>query len=202
MFKNMRSPFRSLYNWVLHWADSSVGTLALFVLAFAEASFFPIPPDILLLALGYSTPARSFHFATLATTGSVIGAVAGYAIGFWFWDISSPWFYAWIPGFTPQLFQQMQEYFIQYGFWIVFTAGFTPIPFKIITIGAGVFALNLPIFILASLVSRGMRFFLIAALIYFYGEQTRKFTERHFNKLSIVFCILLVGGFVLIRYIF
>ncbi len=104
--------------------------------------------------------------------------------------------------FTPQLFQHMQDCFIKYGFWIVFTAGFTPIPFKIITIGAGVFVLNLPIFILASIVSRGMRFFTIAALIYFYGEQTRKFTERHFNKLSIAFCILLVGGFVLIRYIF
>lgn len=198
----MRSPVRSLYNWVLHWGDSSAGSLALFVLALAEASFFPIPPDILLLALGYSTPARSFYFATLATAGSVIGAVAGYAIGFWFWDISAPWFYTWIPGFTPQLFQQMQEYFIQYGFWIVFTAGFTPIPYKIITIGAGVFVLNLPIFILASIVSRGMRFFIFATLIYFYGEQTRMFTERHFNKLSIVFCILLVGGFVLIRYIF
>ncbi|MGC9518322.1 MAG: YqaA family protein [Desulfuromonadaceae bacterium] len=193
---------RSLYAWMLHWADTPVGTWALFFIAFAEASFFPLPPDILLLALGFSTPARSFFFATLSTLGSVSGAVVGYAIGFWFWDVTSGLFYTWVPGFTPLLFQQMQDNFAQYGFWIVFTAGFTPIPYKIITIGAGVFALNLPIFILASFISRGMRFFMLAALMYFYGEQARAFTEHHFNKLSIAFCVLLVGGFVLIRYIF
>lgn len=187
---------------MLQWADSPLGTWALFFIAFAEASFFPLPPDILLLALGFSTPTRSFYFAALATLGSVVGSMAGYAIGFWFWDVAAALFYTWVPGFTPLVFEQMQGSFFQYGFWIVFTAGFTPIPYKIITIGAGVFALNLPMFLLASLISRGLRFCMLAVLMYFYGEQARTFTERHFNKLSVAFCVLLVGGFTLISYIF
>ena len=179
-----------------------MGVWALFFLALAEATFFPLPPDILLIALGFSEPRRSLYFAFITTVGSVIGAAVGYAIGYWFWDVTAELFYAWVPGFTPALFIQMQDLFTQYGFWIVFTAGFTPIPYKIITIGAGVFALNVPVFILASVISRGLRFFVLAVLMRCYGERARIFIEQHFNKLSAVFAILLLGGFLLIRYIF
>lgn len=191
---------RRLYDWVLHWAETPYGAPALFLLAFAESSFFPIPPDVLLLALCIAVPARSFRFALIASVGSVLGGVAGYGIGHELWEMVSGHFFQYVPGFTEQTFHRVQHLFATYDFWAVFTAGFTPIPYKIITIGAGVFQINFPIFIVASVVSRSLRFFLVAGLIYRYGPAVRNFIEKYFNILTITFMLLLLGGFLVIRH--
>jgi len=192
---------RRLYDWVLHWADTPYGAPALFLLAFAESSFFPIPPDVLLLALCISVPLRSFRFALIASLGSVLGGVLGYGIGFGLWEMVSAYFYRYVPGFSEAAFSRVQHLFATYDFWTVFAAGFTPIPYKVITIGAGVFRINFPVFVIASVISRSLRFFLVAGLIYRYGPAVRSFIEKYFNILSIVFMFLLIGGFLVIRHL-
>ncbi len=193
---------RKLYDWVLHWAETPYGAPALFLLAFAESSFFPVPPDVLLLALCMSIPVKSFRFAMIASVGSVIGGAVGYGIGYGMWEAVSSYFYQYVPGFSEHAFAQVRGLFDAYDFLTVFTAGFTPIPYKIITIGAGVFKINFPIFVLASAVSRSLRFFLVAWLIYRSGPAMRVFIEKYFNALTIIFVGLLMGGFVLIKYVF
>jgi len=191
--------FRRLYDWVLHWAQTPYAVTALFLLSFAESSFFPIPPDVLLLAMGLSIPFKVFRFAAMCTLGSVLGGIAGYGIGYNLWEFTASWFYQWVPGFTQEGFNSIQSLFSQYNFWLVFTAGFTPIPYKIITIGAGVFQVSFPVFILASAISRGMRFYLIALIIYRYGDHARKIIDKNFNVLTSVFALLLIGGFFVVR---
>lgn len=178
------------YNWVLSWADTRYGVPALIVLAFAEASFFPIPPDVLLIALSLARPGKALRYALAATLGSVCGGVLGYAIGHGLWSITAEWFYAYVPGFTPEIFQRVGELFSRYDFWTVFAAGFTPIPYKVFTISAGAFGLNFPVFVLASIVSRGLRFYLVAGLLRLYGARARLFIERYFNLLSLLALIL------------
>ncbi|MFA5515889.1 MAG: YqaA family protein [Desulfuromonadales bacterium] len=193
---------RRTYDWVLHWALTPYGAPALFILAFAESSFFPIPPDVLLLALCLSVPALSLRFAAIAAIGSVLGGIAGYAIGVGLWDVLAEYFYRYIPGFSESAFLRVQQLFAHYDFWVVFTAGFTPIPYKIITIGAGVFEINFPVFVFASAIGRSLRFFLVAGLIFRFGPSVRSFIEKYFNLLTVVFMILLIGGFLLVRYAF
>jgi membrane protein YqaA with SNARE-associated domain len=191
---------RRLYDWVLNWADTPFGAPALFFLAFAESSFFPIPPDVLLIALALAVPARSFRFAWLALAGSVIGGMLGYGIGLGFWGVLGKYFYLYVPGFSEQGFVHVQQLFARYDFWVIFTAGFTPIPYKIITIGAGVFQIHFGMFMLASLLSRGLRFFLLAALIHAYGQAIRVFIEKYFNYLTFALMILGIGGFLLVAH--
>jgi membrane protein YqaA with SNARE-associated domain len=193
---------RRLYDWVLSWADSPYATVALFFLAVAESSFFPIPPDVLLLALCLSLPLHCRRYASICTVGSVLGGMAGYLIGYQFWEYTASYFFAWVPGFTPDLFARIQNLFQHYDFWFVFTAGFTPIPYKIITVGAGVFELQFVIFVIASMISRGLRFFLIAWIVGRYGSAARTYIDENFNRLTIVFTVLLVGGFVVVRLLF
>ncbi|MBN1141502.1 MAG: DedA family protein [Deltaproteobacteria bacterium] len=190
---------RRLYDWVLHWASTPYGVPALFLLAFAESSFFPIPPDVLLIALALGMPLRSYYFAAVTSLGSVLGGVLGYVIGLWVWGLAAALFFAYIPGFTPAQFQQVQQLFAEYNFWVVFVAGFTPIPYKIFTIGAGVFQVNFPLFLLASVVSRSLRFFLVAGLIHHFGQPIRGFIDKYLNLLTWVFALLLVGGFLLLK---
>ena len=192
--------FRRLYDWVLSWAETPYGLPALALLAFAEASFFPIPPDILLMALALALPARSYRFALAATIGSVAGGALGYLIGWGMWDISEPYFYQYVPGVTAAGFEQVQGLFAQYDFWTIFAAGFTPIPYKIFTIAAGVFEISFPVFMLASLVGRGLRFFLVAAMFYYFGRPARRLIEKYFNLLSILLLIVLIGVILLFRY--
>lgn len=196
----MRS-VRRLYDWVLSWAETPYGIPALALLAFAEASFFPIPPDVLLIALSLSLPQNAFRFALVATLGSTLGGVLGYAIGLGLWEAVSPFFFHYIPGFTPEGFQQVKGFFEQYDFWTIFAAGFTPIPYKIFTIAAGAFQINFPIFCVASLVSRGLRFFLVAALFYRFGRPAKMLIDKYFNLLTIIFLILLVLGIMLVNYL-
>lgn len=193
---------RKLYDWVLHWAQTPYGAPALFLLAFAESSFFPIPPDVLLLALCISLPLKSWRFALVASAGSVLGGIVGYGIGHSLWEAVGQYFFLYVPGFSEQVFDRVQALFRTYDFWAVFTAGFTPIPYKVITIGAGVFDINFSVFIVASAVSRSLRFFLIAFLIFRFGMPVRTFIDRYFNILTLVFMALLIGGFLTVKYIF
>ena len=193
---------RSLYDWVLHWAETPYGGPALFLLALVESSIFPVPPDVLLIALCIALPSRAWRFALLASAGSVLGGLIGYGIGWGAWSFVDTFFFDYIPGFTPAVFERVQGLFAEYDFWVVFTAGFTPIPYKVITIGSGVFNINLLVFSVASLVSRSLRFFLVAWLLHRYGSGMRDFIDRYFNLLSIVFVLLLLGGFLLLKYVF
>lgn len=197
---------RRLYDWVLHWAETPYGGFALFILAFAESSFFPIPPDPLLIALVLGLSAKAFKYAAACTTASVLGAILGYVIGHYLWWTPSEeftglatFFFANIPGFTVEAFYKVQEMYKEYDFWIVFTAGFTPIPYKLITISAGAFNINIPMFIIASVISRGARFFLVAFLIWKFGPQIKTFIDKYFNLLAIAFTVLLIGGFVVVK---
>lgn len=198
---------KRLYDWMLSWGNSRWGALALFLFAFAESSFFPIPPDVLLIALCLGAVTRSFRFATICTAGSIFGAMAGYAIGYLAWQTPSgeytalaQFFYAHV--FSMEAFQEVGDLYDKYNFWIVFTAGFTPLPYKLFTISGGLFHINFVMFIIASIISRGLRFFLIAGLIWKFGAPIKVFIDKYFNLLAIAFTVLLIGSFVLIGYIF
>lgn len=193
---------RRLYNWMLSWAESPWAGWAMFLFAMAEAIFFPVPPDVLLLALCVGMPKKSFKYALICTAGSVVGAVIGFGLGAFAWGIVQDWF---IPGiFSLEAFNEVGTLYDKWNFWLVFTAGFTPVPYKLITISAGVFlgVGNLPIFILASIISRGLRFFIVAGLVWKYGAPIKKFIDKYFNLCAIAFTVLLVGGFLLVSYAF
>ena len=198
---------RFMYDWVLSWADSGVGAWALFFLALAESSFFPIPPDVLLIALVLGRKNKFILYASLCSIASIIGGLGGYGIGHLLWYAGSGYspvaqfFFTYVPGFDEAAFLTVSQWYNQFSFWIVFTAGFTPIPYKVITITAGVASINLPMFMIASAISRSLRFFLVAGLIWKFGAPIRDFIDRRFNQLSILFVLLLVGGFVVIKYV-
>ena len=192
---------RRLYDWVLHWGATPYGTWALAILAFAEASFFPIPPDPLLMALCLGAISRSLRFAAISTVASVLGGVLGYALGAGAWHLLGGFFFSYVPGVTPEAFQGVQELYVRYDFWAVFLAGLTPIPYKVFTLSAGVFAINFPVFLLASVLSRGLRFFLVAGLIYRFGAPISSFIDRYFNVLTWVFGALIILGFLVIEFV-
>lgn len=190
---------KRLYDWVLSWAHRPHGAWALFFLAFAESSFFPIPPDVLLIALAISIPARAFRFALIASLGSVIGGAAGYAIGLYFMELIG---YNIIELYgIADKYEYVQAMYRTYDAWAVGVAGFTPIPYKAFTITAGAFEINFWVFLAASFVSRSARFFIIGLLIYKFGSPIRDFIEKYFNILTIIFIALLVGGFVLLKFV-
>ncbi len=188
---------RRTYDWVMQWAHSPYGTWALFWLALAESSFFPVPPDVLLTALSLSRPAKAFLYAGVCSVGSVIGGVIGYFLGFGLMEaVGRP---------ILEMYGAMEKFNVikglynRYDAWAVGVAGFTPIPYKIFTIAAGACEINIGIFILASLAGRSARFFMLGGLIYRFGEPVKDFIDRYFNLLTIIFIALLVAGFILVR---
>lgn len=198
--------FKRLYDWMLSWGASKWGASALFLFAFAESSFFPIPPDVLLIALCLGAAARSFRFAAICTAGSVLGAVLGYTLGFFAWQNTAgdptalaQFFYDHV--FSVEAFNRVGDLYKSYDFWIVFTAGFTPLPYKIFTITGGLFHINLVMFLVASVISRGLRFFLIGFLIWKFGAPIKGFIDKYFNLLAVAFTVLLVGSFFLLSYV-
>lgn len=200
---------KRLYDWLLHWADTPYGVIVLFIWAFAESSFFPIPPDAFLIAMVLGARLKAFNFALWASVASVLGGIAGYLIGYFLWwsgpgefTAIAEFFFANVPGFTPEQFNRVQGLYEEWGFWVVFTAGFTPIPYKVITISAGAFDISMVVFVIASAVGRSARFFLVAALLWKYGEPVREFIDKRFNLLSIVFVVLLLGGFFVLKVLF
>ncbi len=196
---------KRLYDWTLSWSESKWGALALFILAFAESSFFPVPPDVLLIALCIGTAAKSFRFAAICLAGSVLGGVAGYGIGHFAWgtpgDYTALAQFFFDHVFSEEAFDEVAALYDKYNFWVVFTAGFTPLPYKIFTISGGLFDINFAMFVIASVISRGLRFFLIAALIWRFGEPIKVFIDKYFNWLAILFTALLIGSFVLVSYV-
>jgi len=203
MFKLLRK----LYDWVLHWAKTPYGPIALFILSFSEASFFPIPPDVLLIALALGHRMLSYKFALICSIASVIGAVGGYGIGYYLWwngdgyNEIAHFFFNHIPGFNEAVFLDIKTKYDLYGLIITFTAGFTPIPFKVFTISAGAFNISFPLFLAASTISRSARFFLLAFLIKKHGNRMEDFINKYFNLITIVFTVVLIGSYVLIKFI-
>ncbi|MFQ5822764.1 MAG: YqaA family protein [bacterium] len=193
---------RRLYDWVLHWAETPYGSWALFILAFAESSFFPVPPDVLLIALAISVRDKAFKFALICSIASLLGGIIGYIIGFGFWNIASNYFYTYVPGFSHEAFNAVKGLYQRWDFFIIFTAGFTFIPYKIFTISSGVFEINFLGFIIASAFGRSARFFLVGGLIWKFGAPIKNFIDKYFNTLATIFVILLIGGFLLIKYLF
>ncbi|MGD9309164.1 MAG: YqaA family protein [Desulfosarcina sp.] len=191
---------RRLYDWVLHWAATPYGTWALFLLAFAESSFFPIPPDVLLIAMCVARPDRSFKYALVCSLGSVLGGCLGYLIGWQFMTALGMRiidFY----GLTEKV-AYIETLYNTYDAWAVGIAGFTPIPYKVFTIAAGMFKINFSVFVLASLASRSARFCIVGGLIYLFGPRIQRFIDRYFDLLAVAFTVLLVGSFVLVKYLF
>ncbi len=196
--KPTKNPLRRLYAWVLHWAHTPYGIWALVLTAFTESSFFPIPPDTLLIPLSLSRPKKALWYATLCSIFSVLGGILGYAIGLWLMDGIGMKVLE-LYGATSK-FDQIAELYAQYNAIAVGIAGFTPIPYKIFTIAAGACKINFFIFVLASAVSRSARFFLVAILLMFFGEKVKTFIDKYFNLLTIVLTVLLIGGFIIVRY--
>ena len=192
---------RRLYDWVIGFAQSPRATAALAALSFAESSFFPIPPDVLLMPLVLGSRRKAWRFALICTIASVIGGVAGYYIGYGLWEATSAFWFRYIPGFTPAEFARVRGWYDRYGVLIVFAAAFTPIPYKVFTIASGVAVLNLPLFILASLVGRGLRFFLVAGLMWRFGEKIVPFVDKYFNLLCLAVTVLGVAGFAVLKFI-
>ncbi len=195
--RRSRNPIRRLYDWVLSWADTRYGVPALFVLAFTESSFFPIPPDILLIALALSAPSRAFRFAAWCTLASVLGGLFGYFIGYALWAVFEPYLINRV--FSQENFDLVTAKYNEYGALAVFIAAFTPIPYKVFTVAAGVAKLNLFGFTGASILGRGGRFFLVALVIRLAGPRAKRWIDEYFNLATIVGTLLLIGGFLLIK---
>ena len=194
-------PIKRLYKWVLGWADTPYGTPALFVLAFTESSFFLIPPDVLQIALSVAKPRRSFFYAAVSVAGSVLGGVLGWYIGYAFWSGMESFFFEHVPGFSAENFAKVQAKYEEHAFLAIFSAAFSPIPYKVFTIASGVFHVGIPILIGASLLGRGGRFFLVATLIFFFGPTVKAWLERWFGLITTAAVVLLIVGFVAIKFL-
>ena len=190
---------RGLYDWTMKWAAHRHALAALFVVAFVESSVFPMPPDILIIPMVLASREKAWRIAAVCTVGSVLGGLAGYGIGYFLYEsVGRPLldFY----GYGAK-FSTFQGHYNEWGAWIVAGAGVTPFPYKVITIASGVTGLDIMVFSLSSLASRGLRFFVEAALLWRFGSPIRDFVEAHLNRLAILFFVLLLGGFLALRFV-
>jgi membrane protein YqaA with SNARE-associated domain len=195
-FKNFT---RKIYDTTLDLASRKNAIWWLFAISFIESSFFPIPPDIMIIPMVLAMPKNAYRIAGVATLASVLGGYLGYSIGIFGYEvIAKPLleFYGYMAQFT-----KFENYYQEYGAWIVFGAGVTPFPYKIITIASGVVHLNLAVFTVASILARGLRFYIIAVLLKHFGEPMKVFIEKNLNLLSILFLLLLIGGFAVIKFL-
>tara|TARA_Y100001954_G_scaffold67193_1_gene73121 strand:+ start:469 stop:1083 length:615 start_codon:yes stop_codon:yes gene_type:complete len=199
---------KNLYNWVLSWSNSRWGAFALFFLAFIESSFFPIPPDVLLIALCLGSRSKSIYYVIVCSLGSALGGIFGYSIGYFLWWNSAQefsqfanFFFNTIPGFSAEIFFDIKQKYEEWNFWVIFVSGFTPIPFKVFTVSAGAFNINFNLFLIASLIARSARFLIIGGLIWRFGEPIRSFIDKYFNVLAFLFSFLLLGSFFIIKYL-
>lgn len=194
-----RSVPRKLYDWTLSWAGHPAGSYALFFIAILESSIFPIPPDVLLIALCVGGVSKSYKFAFICSAGSILGGIIGYGIGFWGYElIGKPIVKAY---HGEALMNTINHWYNSYGFWGTLIAAITPIPYKVFTITSGAFQFSFYEFLLASLIGRSLRFFAVATALYFLGAQIRNVIDKHFNLCTWIFMILLIAGFVAIRYL-
>lgn len=189
----------ALYYRTLQLAEKPYATWALGVVSFLESSIFPIPPDVLLIPMVLANRVKAWFLASLATITSVLGGITGYMIGLYLFDlIGQPLlqFY----GYADK-FEQFAQRYNDFGAWIVFIAGVTPFPYKVITIASGATQLNFMVFLLASIAARGLRFFIVSGLLYWFGPPVREFIEKRLGLMFALFCILLVGGFIVAKYV-
>lgn len=190
---------KRLYDWTMQAASHKHAVPALFGVSFVESSFFPIPPDVMLIPMVLAERAKAWFFAAVATVGSVFGGIFGYLIGYFLFDaVGQPMleFY----GYTEK-FQQFAAQYNEYGAWIVFVFGVTPFPYKVITIASGATQLNVISFMVASVISRGLRFFVVAALLYWFGPPIKDFIEKRLGLVFTAFVTLLIGGFIAIKFL-
>ncbi|MCC7014012.1 MAG: DedA family protein [Planctomycetes bacterium] len=192
---------KRLYNWVLSWAETPYGTPALFVISFAESSFFPIPPDVLQIALSVAKPKRAFFYASVSLVASVLGGVLGWYIGHALWGSVSNFFFEHVPGFTRETFALVESKYNEHAFLAIFGAAFTPIPYKVFTIASGVFEVALPTLIMASVLGRGARFFLVGGAIFFFGPTVKAWLEKYFELATLILLALGILGFVAVKYL-
>lgn len=191
--------FRRMYDWVLSWSDTRYGVPILAAVAFVESSFFPVPPDPLLMALSLGKPKKAFWFAFVCSVASVLGGVAGYLIGMALWDMLDEFFLTYV--FSQDAFNFVSVKYEENAVLAIFGAALTPIPFKVFTVTAGVFKINIFIFVIASAIGRSARFFMEAGLIHFYGKRIKSFIDNYFNILLFVFFFLVIIGFILVKYV-
>jgi membrane protein YqaA with SNARE-associated domain len=194
-----RNPFKRLYAWVLSLSEKKSGAWALFILAFAESSFFPIPPDVLLIALALGTRKKAFKFALICTIGSVLGGAFGYYLGYALYEPVAKPLISFLG--AEEKFQTVRKCYHQYDVLAVAAAALTPIPYKLFTIGGGLCRINFPLFVLVSFIFRGLRFFAVSALIYKFGPPVKSFIDKYFNRLTLIFFALLLAGFLFIKYL-
>lgn len=190
---------RRLYDWTMGLAAHRHATAWIAVIAFVESSIFPIPPDILLIPMVLAAPTRAWRIVAIVTTASVLGGLAGYAIGYFLFETigsSIIEFYGYL-----EKFERFQDWYREWGGWIVFAGGFSPIPYKVITIASGSVQLDIWTFTIVSIISRGGRFILVAFLLWKFGAPIRAFIERWLGPLTLLFVVLLVLGFVAIKYV-
>lgn len=191
--------FKSYYDRLLAWAASPRGLRAIGVVSFVEASFFPIPPDVLLVAAVLANPRIWLRAALVCSVASVLGGATGYLIGWGVWEAVDGLFFAYVPGFSEATYAKMAGLYDEWSFWIVFAAGFTPIPYKIFTIAAGAAKIGFPLFLLASAISRTARFLLVAGTLRWLGPQIKPLIDRHFGWLTLAFTALLIAGFAALK---
>jgi membrane protein YqaA with SNARE-associated domain len=190
---------RALYDRTLAIAGHRHAMRGLAAVSFVESSVFPIPPDILIIPMVIAERAKAWRIAFVCTVASVLGGLLGYAIGYFLYDTVGQAvleFY----GYTEK-FAEFRRFYEEWGFWFVMAAGFTPFPYKVITITSGVLALNPLVFVIASVVSRGARFYIVAGLLWYFGPPIRAFIEKYLGWLMVLFFVLLFGGFVAIKYV-
>ena len=190
---------RRLYDWIMRLAESPRALWALALVSFCESSFFPIPPDPMLVPMVLANRRRAFLFAGICTLASVLGGILGYYIGYSLESLGASIlsFYG-----HPDAMAEFRHMFAEWGLWIILIKGLTPIPYKFVTIASGMAAFDLKVFIIASVVTRGARFFLVAALLHIFGEPIRIFIEKRLTLVTTLFVVLVVGGFVALKYLF
>jgi len=191
---------RRLYDWVIRLASSRYAIPAMGVVAFAESSFFPIPPDVMLIPMVLANRAKAFRIALVCTICSVLGGLLGYAIGYYFFETVGGWLVK-TYGMQSGL-EKFRAQYTEWGIWVILIKGLTPIPYKLVTIASGAAHFDLFTFVWASIVTRGARFFIVAALLWKYGEPIRAFIEKRLTLVTWLFLIVLIGGFVAVKYLF
>jgi membrane protein YqaA with SNARE-associated domain len=190
---------RRLYDWTMRRAEGPHALLALVAVSFAESSFFPIPPDTLLVPMALAQRQRAFVLAVWCTAASVVGGMAGYAIGSVLYESLGKWivgFYGLANGM-----QEFRDRYNEWGIWIILLKGMTPIPYKLVTITSGFAGYNFGLFVVLSVITRGIRFFLVAGLVSYYGEPIRGFVERRLEAVALGFVAVIVSGFLIVRYV-
>ena len=194
-----RSWLRKIYDWTLSWADRPEGPWALFIIALIESSIFPVPPDVLLIALCVGDRKKAIKFALICTAGSVVGGIIGYGIGFWGYEVIGKPIVDFYHG--QPVMDKVELLYTEHGFLGILIAAITPIPYKVFTIASGLFHYNFGGFVLASIIGRGFRFFCVAGVIYYFGPAIKKQIEKYFDLFAWGFMILLILGFVALKFL-